>query len=55
MDRVLVFSHGHALRALAARWMGQPVGLGRFLYLDTATTSVLGLDRGTPVVIRWNA
>ena len=55
VDRVLVFSHGHALRALAARWLGQPVELGRFLYLDTATTSVLGLDRGTPVVIRWNA
>jgi broad specificity phosphatase PhoE len=55
VDRALVFSHGHALRALAARWLDQPVELGRYLYLDTATTSVLGLDRGSPVVIRWNA
>ena len=55
VSRTLVFSHGHALRVLAARWLGQPVELGRFLHLDTATTSVLGLDRGSPVVIRWNA
>ncbi len=52
----LVFSHGHALRALAARWLGlSPSSYGRFLYLDTATISVLGHDRGSPVVIRWNA
>ena len=52
--RALVFGHGHALRALAARWIGQPVQLGRYLRLDTATVSVLGEDRGTPVIVRWN-
>ena len=54
-DRVLVFSHGHALRALAARWIKQPVGEGRFFALDTSTISVLGFDRGSPVILRWNA
>jgi len=53
--RVLVFGHGHAMRALAARWLGQPVALGRFLKLDTATLSVLGHDRDTPAILRWNA
>jgi len=53
--RVLVFSHGHALRCLAARWIEQPVSEGRFLYLDTATVSVLGDDRGQPVISRWNS
>lgn len=53
--RVLCFSHGHALRALAARWMGQPITLGRSFALDTATVSVLGYDRTTPVVVRWNS
>ena len=50
----LVFGHGHALRALAARWVGLPVSEGRLLRLDTATVSVLGFEREQPVVLRWN-
>ena len=53
--RVLLFGHGHALRALAARWIGRPVDEGRFWRLDTATVSVLGYERDTPVILRWNA
>jgi probable phosphoglycerate mutase len=52
--RVLVFSHGHASRALAARWLEQPVQEGRLFSLDTATISVLGHERESPVVARWN-
>jgi len=53
--RCLVFGHGHALRALTARWILQPVSEGRFFKLDTSTLSVLGQDRETPVVLRWNS
>ena len=53
-ERVLAFGHGHALRALAARWIGHPVTEGRRFTLDTATVSVLGHERETPVVVRWN-
>jgi probable phosphoglycerate mutase len=52
--RVLAFGHGHALRALAARWLAQPVAEGRMFQLDTATLSVLGHEREEPVVARWN-
>ena len=51
---VLVFSHGHLSRALAARWIGQPLRLGASLQLGTAAVSVLGRDRGTRVIERWN-
>jgi broad specificity phosphatase PhoE len=52
---VLVFGHGHALRALTARWLGLPVTDGRLFRLDTATVSVLGHEREAPVVLRWNS
>jgi broad specificity phosphatase PhoE len=53
--QVLVVSHGHALRAFAARWLGLSVTEGRLFRLDTATVSVLAYERGTPVVLRWNS
>jgi broad specificity phosphatase PhoE len=51
---VLVFSHGHALRALAARWLGLPVTDGRLFMLDTGTVSVLGHEHDEPAVHHWN-
>ncbi len=53
--RALVFGHGHALRALAARWIDQPVAEGRYFRLDTATVCTLGYERETPVLLRWNS
>jgi broad specificity phosphatase PhoE len=53
--RVLVFSHGHASRVLAARWLGLRVADGRHFLLDTATVSVLGYERESPAVARWNS
>jgi broad specificity phosphatase PhoE len=53
--KTLVFAHGHSLRALAARWLELDVAEGQHFALDTSTISVLGDDRGTRVVRRWNA
>jgi probable phosphoglycerate mutase len=52
--RALVFGHGHALRVLAARWLGLPAEDGRLLVLGTATISVLGDEHDHPAVLRWN-
>jgi broad specificity phosphatase PhoE len=52
---VLLFGHAHCLRALTARWLGQPVVDGRLYRLDTASLSVLAYERETPVIVRWNA
>ncbi|HEX7298773.1 MAG TPA: histidine phosphatase family protein [Solirubrobacteraceae bacterium] len=52
---VLLVGHGHTLRALAARWLEQPVALGGRLVLETGAISKLGYERDVRALLAWNA
>jgi len=52
---VLVFSHGHLLRVLAARWLELEPSDGRLFALDSGTLSTLGFEREQRVIRGWNA
>jgi probable phosphoglycerate mutase len=51
----LVFAHGHILRVLTARWLGMPPGEGARFALAAGSLGVLGHERETEVIERWNA
>lgn len=54
---VLVFSHGHLLRVLTARWLGLPPDAGRLFLCDPTSLGNLGYEHDMPdepVLRLWN-
>lgn len=55
-DDVVLFSSGHFLRMLAARWVGMEAHNARSLMLGTASLSALGYEHSLsqPAITLWN-
>jgi broad specificity phosphatase PhoE len=51
----LVFAHGHVLRVLTARWLQMATAAGARFKLAAGSIGVLGYERETEVIDRWNA
>jgi broad specificity phosphatase PhoE len=54
-EDVVLVAHAHLLRILTATWLRMPPIGGESLVLEPAGTGVLGYERETPVLLRWNA
>jgi len=51
---VLLVSHGHLLRVLAARWIEDAAGEGSRLAMSPAAISILGYEHQDRVIHLWN-
>lgn len=51
---VAIFSHGHFIRVLAARYLGLDASQGKMFSLSVASLSILGSEHESPAIILWN-
>lgn len=51
---VLVIAHAHVIRLFTARWLGLDPAHARLFRIDTMGMTVLGWERETPTLHRWN-
>ncbi len=54
-ERAICFGHGHSSRVLALTWLDFPVIFGQSFPLEVASVSILGHEKESAAVIRWNS
>jgi broad specificity phosphatase PhoE len=55
VDKAVCFAHGHALRVLALCWMDYPLIFGQGFPLEVSSVSILGREKESAAIIRWNS
>lgn len=55
VDRAICFGHGHASRVLALCWLDFPIMFGQSFPLEVGSVSILGREKESPAIIRWNS
>ncbi|MGW1194355.1 histidine phosphatase family protein [Streptomyces sp. NPDC002536] len=51
---VMIFAHGHILRVIGSRWLGQDASFAARIRLDPTSLSILGWAYDEPAIERWN-
>ncbi|MFP5417057.1 MAG: histidine phosphatase family protein [Actinomycetes bacterium] len=55
VEKAICFGHGHASRVLALCWLDFPLIFGQSFPLEVASVSVLGREKESWAVLRWNS
>lgn len=55
VDKAICFGHGHASRVLALCWLDFPMIFGQGFPLEVASISILGKEKESWAMLRWNA
>jgi probable phosphoglycerate mutase len=55
VERAICFGHGHASRVLALCWLDFPIIFGQSFPLEVASLSILGREKESAAIIRWNS
>ena len=55
VEKAICFGHGHASRVLALCWLDFPLIFGQAFPVETASVSILGREKESWAVLRWNS
>ena len=55
VERAICFGHGHASRVLALCWLDFPIILGQSFPLEVGSVSILGREKESAAILRWNS
>lgn len=55
VEKAICFGHGHSSRVLALSWLDWPIIFGQSFPVEVASVSVLGREKESWAVLRWNS